>query len=71
MKTKACKHDRKGELLSLGLANNEMPEAEIRRILGSECNEDIWIRLFPNTDGVVYKLYERPFAERARFGEGG
>lgn len=64
IRTKHCKHNMKGEYVSLGFANDETPEEEIRRILSSGSNEDIWIRLMPNTDGVIYQFIDRPYSER-------
>lgn len=61
-------HNEKGNLVSLGYANDETPEEEIRRILSSPSNEEIWLWISPNCDGVIYteidKPYEMRFADR-------
>ena len=64
VKRPLCRHNRKGERVSLGFANDEMPESEIRRVLSTTKNEDIWVRLMPNTDGVVYQEYETKYSDR-------
>lgn len=64
VKKPLSRHNRKGEYVSLGFANDEMPESEIRRILGTMKNEDIWIRLYPNVDGVVYQEYDTKYSDR-------
>lgn len=56
------KHDRPGERLSLGL--DTMPESEMRRILSARCNSDIWVRLQPNCDGLIYQLIDLPIGMR-------
>ena len=58
------KHDQPGHLVSLGFANDETPEEEIRRILGSPSNDEIYIWLQPNCDGVIYNLIDTPFSQR-------
>lgn len=64
IRTKHCKHNMKGEYVSLGFANDETPDEELRRILATTRNDDIWIRLMPNTDGVIYQFIDRPYSER-------
>lgn len=57
-------HLEKGRFLSLGYANDECPEEEIRRILASPSNEETWAWITPNCDGVIYQLIDKPFSER-------
>lgn len=57
-------HDQPGTYVSLGFANDETPPDEIRRILGSMNNEDIYIWITPNCDGVIYNLIDTPFHMR-------
>lgn len=58
------KHNEKGRWVSLGFANDETPEDEIRRILSTQQNEDIFVWITPNCDGVIYQLIDKPFSER-------
>ena len=39
--------------VTLGI--EDMDEEEIRRILASQCNDDIWVRLYPNPMGLIYQ----------------
>lgn len=57
-------HMEKPFKLSLGYANDECPEEEIRRILSSPSNEETWLWITPNCDGVIYQLIDKPFSER-------
>lgn len=50
--------------LSLGYANDECPEDELRRILASNSNEEIYIWITPNCDGVIYNMIDKPWSER-------
>lgn len=50
--------------LSLGYANDECPEEELRRILGSNSNEETWLWITPNCDGVIYQMIDKPWSER-------
>lgn len=58
------KHNEKGTFVSLGFANDETPESEVRRILGSGRNEDTYVWITPNCDGVIYQMIDKPFSER-------
>ncbi len=58
------KHNERGQWVSLGFANDETPEDEIRRILSSPSNEETWLWITPNCDGVIYQLLDKPFSER-------
>lgn len=58
------KHNETGRRVSLGFANNETPEDEIRRIHASPSNEEMYIWITPNCDGVIYQLIDKPFSER-------
>lgn len=64
VKTPRNKHNEKGTRVSLGFANDETPEEEIRRILSSPSNPETYIWITPNCDGVVYQLIDKPFSER-------
>ena len=57
-------HYEKGNFLSLGYANDETPEEEIRRILSITRNDDLWCWITPNCDGVIYKLIDLPYRDR-------
>lgn len=58
------KHNETGTFVSLGFANDETPEDEVRRILGSASNEETYVWITPNCDGVIYQLIDKPFSER-------
>ena len=64
VKTPTNTHREGGNRVSLGFANNETPPEEIRRILGTTRNEDLYAWITPNCDGVVYQLYDVPFSQR-------
>lgn len=64
IKTPRNLHREPGLRLSLGFANDETPPEEIDRILASKSNEDIWVWITPNIDGVVYQKIDKPFSER-------
>lgn len=57
-------HNDPGNLVSLGYANDETPEEEIRRILNSPSNEDTWLWISPNCDGVIYTEIDKPYEDR-------
>lgn len=58
------KHNENGRWVSLGFANDETPEDEIRRIHASPSNEEMYLWITPNCDGVIYQLIDKPFSER-------
>ena len=64
IKTPGNRHLEKGTLVSLGFANDETPEEEIRRILSSKSNDDLYVWITPNCDGVIYQKIDVPFSER-------
>ena len=64
IKTPRKLHDQKGDYCSLGFANDECPEDERRRILSSPSNEEMYIWITPNCDGVIYNLIDVPFHQR-------
>lgn len=64
IKTPDNLHREKPFRLSLGFANDETPIEEIDRILASKSNEDIWIWITPNCDGVIYQKIDTPFSQR-------
>lgn len=57
-------HNREGCKVSLGFANNETPIEEIRRILGTASNEELYCWITPNCDGVIYNLIDVPYDKR-------
>lgn len=57
-------HNTKGHYISLGLANDETPEEEIRRILATRDNEELFFWLMPNYDGVVHNLIGTNYRDR-------
>lgn len=64
IKTPRNLHRDKPFRLSLGYANDETPVEEIDRILASKSNEDIWMWITPNCDGVIYQMIDTPFSQR-------
>lgn len=64
IKTPKNLHDQRGQYASLGFANDECPEDERRRILSSPSNEEMYIWITPNCDGVIYNLIDVPFHQR-------
>ena len=64
IKTPRNNHLSKPNLLSLGYANDECPEDELRRILSSPSNEETYLWITPNCDGVIYQLIDKPWDER-------
>lgn len=60
----SANHYEKGNFLSLGFANDETPEEEVRRILSISRNDDLWCWITPNCDGVIYQMIDLPYSER-------
>lgn len=49
---------KRGKTTVISVGYDEMPEEEIRRILATRRNEDLYFNLAPNYDGVVYNLID-------------
>lgn len=54
---------RKNHHPKIGVGLDEMPEEELRRILGTRRNEDLMMWLTPNPDGIIYNLIDKPDPE--------
>lgn len=49
---------KRGKTTVISVGYDEMPEEEIRRILATERNDELYFYLQPNYDGVVYNLID-------------